>query len=211
MAISNDNTNHKQQTTESKQETSSFKHEFALNLNDSTNKTSHAATNNNVTVESLLMSLDKIEKESENLLQFEKKPASNQSQNQASSTDLISASSNSEKINSIFAYLDEASNNSNTNGKSFTPKHLKDYKYELAEFSNEHMFPKNELSPPPTPKPKPTTNKKSSNESLHSERDKPLRANSSLTRKNSTPSLQTQHQNQIEPSKQHVNSTFVLI
>ena len=55
----------------------------------------------------------------------------------------IGSSANSEKINSIFAYLDEASNNSNTVTKSFTPKHLKDYKYEFLEFNNENMLSQN--------------------------------------------------------------------
>jgi hypothetical protein len=64
----------------------------------------------------------------------------------------ITSSGTSEKINSIFAYLDEAASSNSiqlqNSTQSYTPKHLKDYKYELAEFSLNEM---NKNSPPSTP------------------------------------------------------------
>ena len=128
----------------------------------------------------------------------------------------IGSSANSEKINSIFAYLDEASNNSNTDTKSFTPKHLKDYKYEFLEFNNENMLShKRDVSPPPAPTPKPkftTSTKKISSETLNSERDKIPKVNNALARKNSNHSptpAQNQHQHQAEvTSKNYVRLIF---
>ena len=65
-------------TDKSKQENPSFKRQIPLASASAEQDNLKNSNNNNVTVESLLLSLDKIEKESESLLQFEKKPVSNQ-------------------------------------------------------------------------------------------------------------------------------------
>ncbi len=99
-------------------------------------------------VQSLLFNLDKIEKESSNLLQFD--------------SNKFDSSSNvtNDKLNSILSYLDEATNESEN---QFTPKHMKEYNYDLHSFNDliepsttnlktNHNYTNNNNSPPLTPK-----------------------------------------------------------
>ena len=91
------------------------------------------------TVESLLNDLNKIEKESTELLNVESKPKYS-----ASST---VSSVSGEKVNSILNYLNDATANDPAN--NFVPKQFKDYKLDISEYA--FMQEKLEM-PPSTPK-----------------------------------------------------------
>lgn len=83
---------------------------------------SHQFSNKNSTVESLLMDLEKIERESENLLKLNGTDSDSQS---------VNGSVKSEKVNSILSFLDEATTKEKT---SFTPRVFKDFTDYKIEF-----------------------------------------------------------------------------
>lgn len=78
------------------------------------------------TVEGLFLSLDKIEKESLDLLKLD-----NNNNKSAKLDDLLSDTISDEKVNSILSFLDEASSNDANN---FVPKAFKDYNIDFNQY-----------------------------------------------------------------------------